>query len=129
MSHTKHTMEFKQKSGKSKVLSNLLGHFNFFQWHHGICFDLPSKVQLSPHHQDEIKRHSVSSSSSSKVQVILHRDSTSDKEALQARIIRRCHNKLQKINAVLFWCQVSPIITIIIIVAVTIIFIINVIII
>ena len=106
MLHTKDTMEFEQKSGKSKVVSNLLGHFNFFKWHHVICFDLPSKVQLSPHHQDKIKRRPVSSSSSSssssKVQVILHRDSTSDKEALQARIIQRCHNKLHRIIAVMF---------------------------
>lgn len=65
MLHVKDTMEFEQKSGKSKVVSNLLGHFNFFKWHHVICFDLPSKVQRSPHHQDEIKRRSVSSSSSS----------------------------------------------------------------
>ena len=36
------------------------------------------------------------------MQVISHRDSTSDKEALQARIIQRCHNKLQKIIAVMF---------------------------
>ena len=59
MLYAKDTMEFKQKSGKSKVVSNLLGHF--FKWQHGICFDLPSKVQLSPHHQDEIKRRPVSS--------------------------------------------------------------------